>query len=440
MTQQPPKKSYNLLQITKSLQSVINRTYHHSFWITAEIAKLNYYPHSGHCYPDLVHKENGKVVAEMRSIIWNRDFNRINRKFKKIASQELQDGLSVMFLGKVSYSPKYGLSINITDIEPTFTLGAMAREKIATIERLKKENLFLKNRELKFPMLPKRIAIISVETSKGYSDFLSVIDKNKKGFKFEHFLFPALLQGDAAVMSIRNQLAAIKKVAQFFDVVTIIRGGGGDVGLRCYDNYSLSKDIAEFPLPVLTGIGHSTNETVVELVAYGNMITPTEMAFYLIEKFDKLDNKIDDYKNRIVGRVASQLTDEERKLKRFSDSVVSNIRFLINNQNVVLKNFSDNITSNIGFIINNQNVYLKNFGRMVVLHIKNQLQMENRSVGFLEEKVRLLDPKNVLKRGFSITTFKQKSITSSESLKNGDKIVTTFHHGSVESEVVNKDE
>jgi len=418
MMEQPPKKSYTLLQITKSLQSVINRTYHDSFWITSEIAKLNYYPHSGHCYPDLVHKEKGKVVAEMRGVIWKSDFNRIQRKFKKIANQELQDGLSIMFLAKVSYNPKYGISLNITDVEPTFTIGAMAREKIATIERLKKENIFNKNKTLLFPYIPKRIAIISVETSKGYSDFLNIIDKNKKGYCFEHFLFPALLQGDGAIASIRMQLSKIRKVAQFFDVVTIIRGGGGDVGLRCYDDYLLAKDIAEFPLPLITGIGHSTNETVSEMVAYENMITPTEMAFYLIEKFNVVDDIINDFRQRVLEGISSQLVNKKTHLKQLSGSVVSNVSMIINNQNSDLKNYS----------------------RMVSLHIKHFIRQQKTSLEFIEEKVRLLDPQNVLKRGFTITTFNERLISSVDGVKKGDKIETIFHNGSIESEVVDINE
>src|SRR5690606_26888894 len=178
-----------------------------------------------------------------------------------------------------------GISLRIIDIDPNFSLGLLVREKQQSIERLRKEQIFDANRRIPFPLLPKRIAIISVETSKGLADFLNILDHNDWHYRFEYSLFPALLQGEKAIGSIIGQLHKIAESGSQFDAVALIRGGGGDVGLSCYNHYALASEIARFPIPVLTGIGHATNETVSELVAYKNAITPTGLAEFLIQHF-----------------------------------------------------------------------------------------------------------------------------------------------------------
>src|SRR5690606_6223526 len=264
------RQVFSLYEIAQGLKTVIGERFPYAFWIKAEMIKLNHYRHSGHCYPDLVEKKDGKVIAQMRATLWSSDYLHINGKFLKTLKEPLKDGIKILFLAKISFDPQYGLSLRIMDIDPSFTLGDIEREKFETIERLKTEGYYHKNKQLPFPLLPKRIAIISVETSKGYADFMKVLSNNPYGYKFIMELFPSLLQGEKAITSIKAQLAAIKKIKNRFDVVAIIRGGGGDVGLSCYNDYSLSKAVADFPLPVITGIGHATNETVVEMVAYQN--------------------------------------------------------------------------------------------------------------------------------------------------------------------------
>src|SRR5690606_37001676 len=263
-----PEKIFTLSQVAGSIKKTLTERYTSSFWVKAEMNKLNHYSHSGHCYPDLVEKNNGKVIAEMRSVLWKGDYLRINNRFVDLLQEPLKDGITVLMLVNISFDAVYGVSLRIIDIDPSFSLGELAREKQETINRLRNENLLQANKKLRFPLLPKRLAIISVETSKGLADFLKIINGNPWGYKFEYSLFPALLQGDKAVQSIRNQLENIRINQHNFDALAIIRGGGGDIGLACYNDYLLSRDLAQFPLPVLTGIGHATNETVSEMVAY----------------------------------------------------------------------------------------------------------------------------------------------------------------------------
>ncbi|MCH8536109.1 MAG: exodeoxyribonuclease VII large subunit, partial [Flavobacteriaceae bacterium] len=241
--------------MTKSLQNMILEHYNGYFWIQAEIAKLNFYPRTGHCFPDLVERERGKIKAEIRSIIWSEQYRRINKKFKEIAKTELQEGMSVLLRGKLNFHPTYGFSIHIYAIDPKFTLGNMAKEKEDYIKKLKQLDLLDLNKKVPFPILPKNLAIISYNTSKGYADFNQVMDEEAKRFSVQYQLFPSLLQGDGATKSLIQQLEYIKnKWVKKFDLVLIIRGGGGDVGMNCYNDFQLCKTIAEFPLPVITGI------------------------------------------------------------------------------------------------------------------------------------------------------------------------------------------
>ena len=264
------RQIFSLLEVTRSIQKTIAERYKSSYWIKAELNKLNYYRQSGHCYPELVEKQNGKIVAQIRSNLWKDDYLKIDNNFKRVLNETLKDGIKILFLASISFHPEYGLNLRIIDIDPSFTLGDLEKEKQETIKKLKDEDLFNKNKLLILPTLPQRIAIISVETSKGYADFLQVFEQANKSwrYKFFHMLFPSLLQGDNAVPSIIKQLNRIKKVINHFDVVAIVRGGGGDIGLSCYNNYNLAKEVALFPIPVITGIGHATNETVTEMISF----------------------------------------------------------------------------------------------------------------------------------------------------------------------------
>src|SRR5699024_7019962 len=297
------RKIYSLSFVAKSIQKTIAKRYTQAYWIKAELNKLNYYQHSGHCYPELVEKKEGRVLTQIRSTLWKNDYQRINKSFLKLLKEPLKDGIKVLIFATIEFHPEYGLSLHILDIDPSFTLGDLEKEKQKSIEKLKKEGIFNQNKKIKFPVLPQRIAVISVQTSKGYADFLNVLGNAKKNnnYAFFQMLFPSLLQGDQAVFSLRKQLNRIRKVAHHFDIVVIVRGGGGEIGLTCYNNYELAKDIALFPIPVLTGIGHATNLTVAEMVAYKNAITPTGLAEELIRKFDEFAFPVEEYKKQVLA-------------------------------------------------------------------------------------------------------------------------------------------
>lgn len=382
---------YSLSEIAFSLHKVVERTYPQPYFIKAEILKLNFYPHSGHCYPELVEKEGNAIKAEMRAIIWAANYQRINDRFVQITGNPLKENISILCLARIEFSPKHGLALHIEDIEPTYTLGEMVKNRNAVIERLKKEGVFTRNKNLQMPLLPKRIAVISVETSKGYSDFITTLNGNRYGYRFVTELFPSILQGDKAIVGITSRLAEIEMRQKEFDCVVIVRGGGGDVGLSCYDEYEMAHRVATFPLPVLTGIGHSTNLSVTDMVAHMYNITPTDVAFALIGYFQTFDEQVQECQGRIVEVSRRLLVDEQAKLLRMTEAV-----------------------------------------RM--LPIVRLTEQQGR-VGVMEEKVRLLHPDNILKRGFSITRHNGKVITNATNLKSGDELQTQVYEGEITSVV-----
>lgn len=473
------KEIFSLVEVTKSIQKTLSERYTSSFWVKAEMNKLNYYKHSGHCYPELVEKQEGKVIAQIKAHLWKEDFNRANTNFEVILKEPLKDGIKILFLAKISFDPSHGLALWILDIDPSYTLGDLEREKQETIARLKDEGIFNKNKILQLPLLPQRIAIISVETSKGYADFLKVIQTNSWNYKFFQFLFPSLLQGDKAVDSILKQLKRIKKVKSHFDVVAIIRGGGGDVGLSCYNSYQLTKQIAMFPIPVITGIGHATNETVAEMVSFSNAITPTKLAEYLLQKFRNFSVPVQDAEKKIIDKSRRLINEEMNRFRsevKLFRSVTENVlivnrneikgvlRALFQQSKFIFKNEQEYIFSlrsdivkgtasfcasaNKGIrqsamVLRKDAVASINQFKMIVIQLKDKL-LSHSAVQFkhtlhdlnsIEKNIVNMSPDNVLKRGYSITRLNGKAVKSITNIKNGDTLDSTVFEGNIISVV-----
>ena len=454
---QESRKIYTLSDLGRSLRSVIEKNYTTGYWIKAEIAKLNYYPRSGHCYPELVDKTGSTINAQMRAILWGADYNRLNKAFIKVTSSPLEEGMQILFLATLSFHPVHGLSLQIRDIEPAFTLGEMAMEKTRVVDQLKKEGIFEKNKTLPLALLPKRIAVISVETSKGYQDFLKIFKEKAGKYAIWHYLFPSVLQGDKAAEGLISQLRIIRKITARFDMVAIIRGGGGDIGLNCYDDYGLAREIAMFPLPVITGIGHSTNETVAEMVAWNNKITPTDVAYFVIEKFEQYRQRVETaaktlsakgthflsqenqklgyYQNTLGRELQYYLENEKSRLGRQSNSLVQSVR----QQYSAEKRKLEDVVAALGAVplktlfkeqclLDNHHLRLE--GAVKSLHSSRYNQLEK-----LADKMELLDPAHVLARGYSITLLNGNSIRDASQLKDGDVIETRLQKGVVGSVV-----
>ena len=407
------KQIFPLSKLTAAIENVINTHCSKVVWVKAEIVRLNYYKHTGHCFPELVEKKDGKVIAEIRGNIWKTQFEQINQKFRNVLNEDLSDDMTVVLQATVTYHPVYGISLNIYDIDPEYTLGELARQKAEAILRLQKENIYGANKERSLPQLPKTIAIISVSTSKGYLDFINVIENNPWNYKFHLLLFPAVLQGEKAVSTIITQLNNIKKNLEHFDAVAIVRGGGGEIGLSCYDSYQLAKAIAEFPLPVLTGIGHSTNLTVSELVSWQSFITPTKIAGFLIEQFQNFAATLKENIQSLNTQVKWLNEREQTGLREVSTQFASATDRIVNRNKTELKYLA---------------ISLKSAARSSIKNNQSELKNINTSIHYL-------DPQTILRRGYSITRFQGKVVRDVNLLKPGDAIQTRIFNGSIESTV-----
>lgn len=455
-----PEKYFSLSELANSIQSVVRNNYAKSYWIKAEVAKLNYYQKSGHCYPDLVEKSEEKILAQMRGIIWSSDFQRITLEFVNKTGQHLTEGMEILFLCKPEYSPNHGLSLLISDINPEFTLGKLVLEKQKTIVQLKANGLFELNRSKIFPRLPKRLAIISVVSSKGYLDFKNVLDTHYHVYPIQYKLFTALLQGDKAIESIVEQLNIISTYSNVFDAVAIIRGGGGEVGLSCYDSEDLASAVAKFTLPVLTGIGHSTNETVVEMVSFRAFITPTELAYFILSRFDiekdLLLSKAESIRklsldhlhqksirfSRIANKVKSVFNDASKQEKSQLQLAQSSLNFALQSQitkanskqnvlRVELRNRMRHQLNSTRYIIENKQFNFKRLLSFVVANKKNRLD-------FFEDKINHLNPQILLEKGYTLVFKDEQLIKKSSEVVLNEKLDVRFSDGIIQVKVISK--
>lgn len=451
---------YSLSEIAMSLHRMIRQKYSLPYYIKAEILKLNYYPHSGHCYPELVERENNKIKAEMRAVIWASQYQQINGRFLKITGEPLKENINILCLATLDYSPVHGLTLHIQNIEPVYTLGEMVKNRQLVIEKLKAEQVFAMNKKLLMALLPKRLAVISVETSKGYNDFMKTLTMNQYGYRFHTELFPSVLQGDRAVAGITACLSRIEERKTEFDCVVIVRGGGGDVGLSCYDDYTLARRVATFCLPVLTGIGHATNLSITDMVAHEHNITPTDVAFSLIGKFRKFEETVAEAQKRIFEQarllikeqklllteiesncnrlIAKTVNQHQQKLNTLSQRLI----FLIQKSIIAGKQETESLAEALRVAAKQKlRWHVRQLSELTDLLCENVPRfIRNRrdTLANLEEKVQLLHPDNILRRGFSITRFRNRPVTSIIRLKNGDEIITQFYQGEITSVVKSK--
>lgn len=469
------QRIFSLFEVTNSIQKTLQARYTSAFWVKAEMNKLNYYHRSGHCYPELVEKKDGKVIAQIRSNLWKNDYQRVNNKFQEVLKEPLKDGIKILFQAKITFDPVYGMSLWILDIDPSYTLGDLEREKQETIQKLSKEGIFNHNKLLQLPLLPQRIAVISVETSKGYADFLQVINTNPWKYKFFHFLFPALLQGDQAVQSILIQLNRIKKVLSHFDAVAIIRGGGGDVGLSCYNSYHLARKIALFPIPIITGIGHSTNETVVELVSYANAITPTKLAELLIQKLHNFSVPVQQAERTVIDQAKRILSDQYSKfnsevklfrsithhalmrnhlnIKNLMSSISQHAHYTFISEKKQLESIQVDMRKKTNRLLTSNQQDLQGFVKtlsrnsfseihqhqLVLAQQKEKLQAYSQlkfkssrlEIKNIEKNIANMSPENVLQRGYSITLLNGKAVKNIKKIKKDDTLTNQIFEGEI---------
>ncbi len=448
---------YQLSQLVK--RTIENHFYRKYFWIKAEIHKLNVYKYSGHAYPELLEKQENEVICQMRGIIWKNDLLQINQKFIDTIGEPLKENITALLLVEVKYESKYGLSLQIKDIDPNYTLGELEKQKKQTIEQLKKEGISEHNKQLELSMVPQHLAIISVETSKGFNDLITTFQKYAPLYQITYDLYPSLLQGENAAVQIRTQLANIKEKQIPYDAVLIIRGGGGEIGLSCYNDYDLCKTIATFPIPVITGIGHSTNYTVAEMVAYQNGITPTDTAMIIIQRFEEFNNQLNNIQKAVIQssqnflslqkqiifntsnhslllikeifhqqKIALQEyeqwlknfpvhhhTRQEKNLIQKAYQIKHSIQHLLNNADKKLNNIKQTFKYSVNHHIKRHNDSLNQLQEHVLAGTHSYLQEQQNQIQNIEKNIQLLHPQNILKRGFCMAFTPQNKIIKNAS-------------------------
>ncbi|MGD9492515.1 MAG: exodeoxyribonuclease VII large subunit [Bacteroidales bacterium] len=444
-----------LSEVLSQVRVVVAREFALPLWIKADMLKLNHYSASGHAFPELVEKVNGKITAKCQSMIWADDLQRIATSFRQITGKQLTDGIEILFRAEIRFHEQYGMRLRIIDIDAQYTLGQMAMERKNTIEKLKKEGLYFLNKQVVLSEVPERLAIISAATSRGLHDLKNIVFSAGAPFKIKMTLFTAVLQGARGAETIGTRIQQIGKRSNEFDAVLIIRGGGDDTGMDCYDNYALARAVCECPLPVITGIGHSTNETVTEMVAHTNKITPTDVAYFIIGKFSEQLMKLQDLTSQLSAQTLMSIATEEQILQDMAQTVSDIARsefqqqkdFLLQAGNIIQQKSFQRVASAKSILeVNGAN--LKTLSQKILLnqqhgiemlksalnqHFQNIVRKETSTLDILESKIKMLDPQNILRRGYSITLHQGKIVKSTKALKEGNEIETILSNGRVKS-------
>jgi len=394
-------KVYTLEALLTELKGVIKDSFPDARWVTAEIAEVKE-NQKGHCYLQLVERKEEGIVAKLQANIWAYRYRELFQKFFTSTGEPLKVGMKVMLLVTVDFHEQYGLSLNIKDVEPSYTIGELALKRREIIERLKRGGLLDKNKALMLPIAPQRIAVISSKQAAGYGDFIDQLTNNVNGYRFKVRLFQSLMQGDGAEASILEALGAILSSVSEFDLVVIIRGGGAALDLSCFDSYELAAAVAAFPLPVITGIGHEKDDTILDMVAHTRLKTPTAVAEFLISGLRAFEDRLLEIYQRLEAKTRGYLWNEQQRLERVSS------RFIYS-----AKNFVSASRNRLDLLY--ERLY-RSSGHFLEAH---SLRLDK-----LEQALRLLSPENVLKRGYSITTHKGKAIKDISILRDGDEILT----------------
>ncbi len=308
----------SLFELHQQIKEELEIAFPESYWVVAEIAQVNVDRRKGHCYLTLVDKGDDarQMLAQARATIWGARYQMLSRYFEEKTGQPLKAGLKILLQASVRFHELYGLSLDVSNIDPNYTIGDLARQRQETLKRLEAEGLLEANKQLQLPLVPQRLAVISSATAAGYQDFIHQLENNSYGYLFSSTLFPAVVQGNEAPSSVAAAMAKIAKAKAQFDAIILIRGGGSQTDLSCFDDYKIAAAIGHSPLPVLTGIGHERDESIADLVANTRLKTPTAVAGFLIDRFREAEELTDDLFDSIRMFAKQQLKVTKDKLER----------------------------------------------------------------------------------------------------------------------------
>jgi exodeoxyribonuclease VII large subunit len=423
----------SLFEFNSLIKSTLEKSLEPSYWVVAEISEMRL-NQKGHCYMEVVEKEGSYVTAKVRANIWAYTYRNLSGWFEAITHSPLQPGIKILFKAAVNFHEVYGFSLTIKDIDPNFTLGERARKRKEVIDKLVKDGVYDMNKSLVLPLVPQRIAIISSATAAGYGDFLDQLNNNPKGYAFKTALFQALMQGDQASQSIIDALLSIYTSIEEFDLVVLIRGGGAQVDLDCFDQYELAAHIAQFPLPVITGIGHERDETVADLVAHTKMKTPTAVAEFLLSGLEKIDEQLNENIYRIERAALQLMQLESFRLQAVSNKLQISAKGQFNHAKETISHLKLSLRFSSAETIRMNELMLDRLKIPMVRSARHRLDNMRNSLVSLEKELALVDPKAVLRRGYSISRVNGKLI-GTQPLKPGDQLETVTEERVVKSEI-----
>lgn len=402
--------SHSLLEFNQLIKSILDKNLEKSYWIIAEIGELNV-NQKGHCYLDLIEKQDNYIVAKNRATIWSYTFSKLNNWFADRTGTPLKSGMNVLVNASVQYHEVYGFSLNIKDVDPNFTIGERERKKQETIKKLEAEGIIDMNKSVVLPLVPQRIAVISSETAAGYGDFVNQLETNPYSYSVAFTLFKSTMQGDQAVETILQSLHRIYDQEDDFDLVAIIRGGGAQTDLDCFDDYELCSHLAQFPLPIITGIGHERDNTITDMVANTRMKTPTAVAEFIISGLLDYDAKVNSLYERVFLKATEIIREQEDRLNNISHGISMLGQQKIHQSELKLNNIENSI---------------KTLPKHIIERHSNKLNV-------FEKTILASNPKKILERGFTITKINGKFAANSKEPNSGDIVETTTKDTTFES-------
>ena len=394
----------SVVQLTSTIQQVLEKELEPLIWVVGELADFRQAP-QGHVYFELLEKEGNQVQAKIRANLWQFTFRTVAAKFESVTGTTLKSGMKVLAQVSVTYHPVYGLSLNVKDIDPSFSLGERARIRQETVNRLTQEGKLRSNAQVQLPLVIQRIAVISSSTAAGYGDFINQINGNPSGYKIYHRLFPSLMQGNEAVPQL---LAAMDHVAKqaaklHLDALVIIRGGGAQLDLDCFDDYTLGLKIAEFSLPVFTGIGHERDETIADLVAHTRLKTPTAVAEFILSSYREFEDQLGIAAQRLDWITRSKFKEEERLLQSLGFRLQGEAKQLLSRGEERVRTCSSRIFLAAKSLGKQEIVTLSQKSELLKKESQRYLKQQMDRVSQLELQSRQLNPASLLKKGYTRT-------------------------------------
>ena len=413
-------KHFTLRQLNLLVREAIEDALPDEYWVEVELSECR--ENSGHCYMELIEKDerSNTPIARASAKCWRQTWMMVKPYFERTTGQPLHAGMKVLLKVYAQFHEAYGFSWIVSDIDPTYTLGDMARKRQEIIRQLKEEGVFDLQRELHIPTFAKRIAVISAQNAAGYGDFCRQLEDNEYGFRFEVTLFPAIMQGEQVEQSIINALEQIYSLISHpspltskYDVVVIIRGGGATADLSGFDTLALAENVAQFPLPVITGIGHDRDESILDMVANTRVKTPTAAAALLIDNLLRVLERLDDASQRISYAVNQRISNQKTKIVTMTSLIPT----------LALR------------VVGDQRHRIEMMGNRLPIAIERRLTNQKHLLESLTIKLQGFDPQLLLSRGYSITLKDGKAVRDPQQLQPGDEIETRVEKGTIRSVV-----